>query len=309
MKTVIVDIDGTLADCEHRRHFLNKRPVDWNSFFGAMDNDPLIEPVAEILDALDNGDWNVILCSGRPDSYREVTVQWLMDHFIPYNELHMRAAGDHRSDVIVKREMLQSFRARDLDIRFVIDDRKSVVDMWRDEGLICLQAAPGFDEKQKYDSGTLHILVGPSGAGKSSYACDFLDFQYLQDGIISSDKIREDLCGDFKDQSKNDQVFAALHAIVKARIEHGLDTVVDATNIRNRDRRALRDLCDSSTKIVYHVIDRPLDEKIRDGGWRNEVMIGEQTLVERHHEIFQSNLTDILAGDNDDRVEVRDLRR
>ena len=305
MKTIICDIDGTLADCEHRRHFLNQRPVDWNGFFGAMGDDPLIEPVAEILDALDNGDWNIILCSGRPDNYREVTVQWLMDHLIPYNELHMRAASDHRSDVIVKREMLQSFRARDLDIRFVIDDRKSVVDMWRSEGLICLQAAPGFDEKQKYDSGTLHILIGPSGAGKSK----FCHVWFPCGSIVSTDDIRANLCEDFRNQSKNDQVFAALHAIVKARIEHGLDTVVDATNIRNRDRRALRDLCDSSTKIVYHVIDRPLEEKIRDGGWRNEVMFGEQTLVERHHEIMKANIKDILAGDNDDRVEVRDLRR
>jgi hypothetical protein len=37
-------------------------------------------------------------------------------------------------------------------------------------------------------------------------------------------------------------------------------------------------------------------------------MMGDKTLVERHHEIFRSNLKAILSGDGDERVTVRDLR-
>lgn len=306
MRAIICDIDGTLADCQHRRHFLQSNPVDWNRFFGAMGSDLLIEPVADLVESLYCDGYNIILCSGRPEKYRQLTEEWLDCFGVRWHELHMRMDGDHRSDIIVKREMLREFQSRDLDIRFVIDDRKSVVDMWRDEGLICLQAAPGFDEKKKYPSGTLHMLIGPSGAGKSTYYEN--NSELPVDIVVSSDAIRTELCGNFEDQSKNEQVFFALHAIVKARIENGLDTVVDATNLRNRDRRSLRDLCGVDTKIVYHIIDRPLEEKKRDGGWRNEVMIRDQTLVERHHDIFQSNLKDILAGDYDERVEVKDLR-
>ena len=173
--------------------------------------------------------------------------------------------------------------------------------MWRDEGLTCLQVAPGDFDKPKYKQGILALLVGPSGAGKSTFIKD-------SSNVISSDNLRELLSGHFKDQTKNNQVFAALHALVKTNLDHGLNVIVDATNIRNADRRKLRDLCAPDTRINYLVIDRPLEDKIRDGGWRNDVIIKGQTLIERHAEIFKNNLKDILNGDNDERVHVFDLR-
>lgn len=40
MKPVIIfDIDGTLADCEHRRYFLNETPPNWKSFNESMVTD------------------------------------------------------------------------------------------------------------------------------------------------------------------------------------------------------------------------------------------------------------------------------
>lgn len=55
--------------------------------------------------------------------------------------MRLRTDGDRRSDVIVKREMLRQFDRR--KIAFVIEDRSRIVAMWRAEGLICLQCAPG----------------------------------------------------------------------------------------------------------------------------------------------------------------------
>lgn len=301
VKTILCDIDGTLADVTHRRHFLDNG--DWKSFFEAMVDDPCILPVAEILEGMHRFDYEIILCSGRPEDYREQTENWLRENGIWYDELHMRPSGDFRSDVIIKREMLHSFRKRDLDIFFVLDDRRSVVDFWRSEGLICLQCAPGDFDKPKYKPGMLTMMVGPSGAGKTTWLTIAEPEQ-----IVSSDKIRETLCEDFKDQSKNKQVFAALHAIVKTRIEHGLHTIVDATNLRNKDRRAIRDLVPDDCKIEYIVIDRPLKDKLRDGGWRLGVNIKGKNLIEYHHDIFQSNLKAIMAGDDDPRVTVLDRR-
>lgn len=305
IKTLVCDLDGSLCNVEHRRHLL----PDWDAFFRDMDLDPVIEPVAHIVRLYaQQPDIQVVLCSGRPEEYRERTNKWLQAANISYDFLFMRKTGDMRSDVVVKKEMLQEMRRREFDILFTIDDRETVVALWRREGLVCLQAAPGDFDRPKYPPGKLLILVGPSGAGKTFYYERIMCPDYGESAYISSDELREEICGDFKDMSKNNQVFTALHNIVEARIGSGLNCVVDATNIRRRDRMALLALVPADCKIEYHVIDRPMEEKMRDAGWRAEVMSHGQPLIERHAQTFQSNLREILAGDHDSRVKVYDLR-
>lgn len=154
----------------------------------------------------------------------------------------------------------------------------------------------------------LTLLIGPSGAGKSTWA----KMTYPASWVVSSDQIRQDLCGDFKDQSRNKEVFQALHAMVETRLKCGLPTVVDATNINAKDRKAIVDIAlsvDDTFKVKYLVIDAPLEIKKASGGWRNEVMIGNKTLVEAHHERFQSALKDIMKGDGYTNVDVVKLKR
>lgn len=61
--------------------------------------------------------------------------------------------------------------------------------------------------------------------------------------------------------------------------------------------------------VEYVVIDRPLTEKLRDAGWRASVQIKGKSLIETHHERFQSALRDILRGDGFPQVRVTDERR
>jgi hypothetical protein len=178
--------------------------------------------------------------------------------------------------------------------------------MWKEEGLTVLEVDSGeWDAVPKKAPGKLFMMVGPSGAGKSTFAGK----HFAPDMVVSSDVIRERMTGDPGDQSKNAEVYAALHAIVKTRIKHGLSTVVDSTNLRARDRRAIRDVVPQDTQITYIVIDRPLTEKIRDGGWRLGVDIDGVPLMSKHARTFQSGLKHILAGDSDPRVTVEDLRK
>lgn len=317
MKAVIFDMDGTLADVSHRRVHLDGGKKDWAAWNAGMADDAPNQDVIDLFHTV-RSDWPTFIFSGRVErengnDYREITEKWLAEQGImpgDYMELWMRAEGDYRPDTVVKRQMLGELMSLGYEVAFVVDDRQSVVDMWREEGITCFQCAPGdFDlnNKSKYEPGKLTLLVGPSGAGKSTYI-ERSERPWETGRVISSDDLRRQLCGDFQDQSKNDQVFAALHAIVKARIEHGLDVVVDATNIRAKDRRALRELAPDNATIHYILINRPLEEKIRDGGWRNDVLIKGQTLIERHEEVFRMNLKDILKGDDDPRVFVTDLR-
>lgn len=150
MKAVIFDIDGTLADASHRRHFLEKSPKDWNSFYEGMDKDDAIEPVEFLLmcikDAIHFRELpvEIIFCTGRPERYREITERWLEQKLDIYNHrILMRKEGDFRADDIVKQEMLDQLKAEGFDVFLVFDDRQRVVDMWRRAGIQCCQVAPG----------------------------------------------------------------------------------------------------------------------------------------------------------------------
>lgn len=313
MKLVIFDIDGTLANLTHRLHHIKNGSRRWDEFFAEVKNDLPIHQIIELVRMVSGAGHHILLVSGRSEATREATVQWLAEHGVEYHEMYMRPDGDYRKDYIVKKEILAHIKKEfdDPEILFVVDDRSSVVKMWREEGLICLQCAEWSEEKQTdvlVKKGLLTLMVGPSGAGKSSWLNSLLPTVSMgidSTHIISSDQIRSDLCGgNFRDQTRNTEVFSALRAVVKTRIEHGLPTVVDATNIKRADRLKIVELADGHA-VRYIVIDRPLPDKLRDAGWRAEI----PGLIERHHQTFQSQLKDVLAGDNLPNVEVIDLRK
>lgn len=39
MKYIIVDLDGTLANIDHRLHYIKQNKPDWNAFYGACKDD------------------------------------------------------------------------------------------------------------------------------------------------------------------------------------------------------------------------------------------------------------------------------
>lgn len=145
MKTVIFDMDGTLADVRHRLHFLNGPKKDFEAFYGTMYHDTPNALVCELAAMYaSNNEYYLIICTGRPERYRRETKQWLLDYEIEYHGLFMRAndrLSDKDSDV--KRDMLNLIRKLWPSPILAVDDRSQVVKMWREEGLVCLQVADG----------------------------------------------------------------------------------------------------------------------------------------------------------------------
>lgn len=137
------DIDGTVADITHRRKFVEGKPKNWPAFEKTMHLD---SPVAEIINAVNilyAAEWTVYMVSGRGEQSREVTEKWLHDNGVKYHQLRMRAKGDYRADNIVKQEILNGFREEGVNPTVVFDDRNQVVEMWRENGIPCVQVAPG----------------------------------------------------------------------------------------------------------------------------------------------------------------------
>jgi hypothetical protein len=137
---IIVDIDGTLADCRHRRHFVTDGNHDWKSFFESMTEDTPIEPVIKLVEYMHlNEHANIVLVTGRPEEYRYLTERWLCDKDVYFDRLLMRKTKDYRPDYVIKEEILNELKATGFNPDLVIDDRQDVVDMWRRNGIICLQ--------------------------------------------------------------------------------------------------------------------------------------------------------------------------
>ncbi len=141
MKVVIVDLDGILADAAHRLHHLHKDRKDWRAFLIAMRMDPINPWCRALIKSMSRKGYRIAIVSGRPDDYMATAIAWLKIHDIPYDEIHLRRSGDTRDEDIVKKEIVQEHFRKE-DILFIVDDRLSVVKMWRDEGFVCLECKP-----------------------------------------------------------------------------------------------------------------------------------------------------------------------
>lgn len=139
----IFDIDGTLADTSARQHFLANGKKDWAGWFANMADDPVNDDIAQFYDYADSMGIRSIVCTGRDEAYREVTEKWLADNQINADIVYMRPLGDRRDDSVIKKEMLDDMRSKGYNPTMVFEDRDRVVKMWRENGIRCLQVAPG----------------------------------------------------------------------------------------------------------------------------------------------------------------------
>ncbi|HRK05135.1 MAG TPA: hypothetical protein PLW14_08580 [Chlorobiota bacterium] len=154
-KTIIIcDIDGTIADHSHRKHYVEpkvpeggdegaKKPrKNWVAFHAGVAMDAVHHDVRTILVLLSAApDMRVIYVSGRMERSRADTYVWLRENDFPEGDLHMRAENDFRSDDVVKEEIVDRLGLSPADVLCVLDDRDRVVAMWRRRGFRVLQVA------------------------------------------------------------------------------------------------------------------------------------------------------------------------
>jgi phosphoglycolate phosphatase-like HAD superfamily hydrolase len=143
LKAIIVDLDGTLADVEHRVEFVKQTPINWKDFNDRMIHDPIYLWCFELIHAMKDRGYKIIFITGRGEDYRSHTLNWLLKNQVQFDELYMRKPNDQREDADVKEEIYFEHVEKRFQVLFVVDDRKSVVARWRELELICLQCAWG----------------------------------------------------------------------------------------------------------------------------------------------------------------------
>ncbi len=142
-KAIICDLDGTLAEISHRQHYVRTKPKNWKAFHEGMTEDKLEVWCAELLKGMKLAQYKILLLTGRDEPYRQKTLDWLKQHHIEFDQLFMRPAQDFRLDTEVKKEIYERDIAPFYEVLFVVEDRKKVVEMWRENSVTCLQCAEG----------------------------------------------------------------------------------------------------------------------------------------------------------------------
>jgi len=143
--TVVFDIDGVLSDAAGRQRFLDGPGSDWDAFFEACGEDPLVEEVARLLELLDR-DLQVVLLTGRPLRVRPQTLAWLRRYSVRFDLLVMRDRGDYARVSVFKRRTVEELRAYGFDLRLAFEDDPSNRAMFEDEGVPCIYIHSGYYE-------------------------------------------------------------------------------------------------------------------------------------------------------------------
>jgi len=136
----IFDLDNTISDDSWRIQH-----IDWsrdNPFeryhryhllagFDAFGNQDLVRNLPE--------GTQIVVFTARPDFYAPITQEWLERNGVDYAAMLMRPTDDHTHSVDLKRRQLRKFFAmmgtKPSDVLCAYDDRKDVVQMYRDHGV------------------------------------------------------------------------------------------------------------------------------------------------------------------------------
>ena len=88
-KAIIVDLDGTLCDVEHRVHHVQGSNKNWHEFHSLLVEDGLNHWCFELMAAMSAQGYKILFVTGRGEGYREPTEAWLTRHKVNYEHLYM----------------------------------------------------------------------------------------------------------------------------------------------------------------------------------------------------------------------------
>ncbi len=143
------------------------------------------------------------------------------------------------------------------------------------------------------------VLVGAAGAGKSTLA----ERWFADAEILSSDRLRGQISGDPADQSVSRAAFAILHRQLAARLDRGATSVVDATNLDPRGRRALiRYAAAAGTPATAIVLDLPATLVLARNAGRADRVVPEAVVLRQLARLRRIMADDRLRSEGFDRV-------
>jgi len=133
---IVIDTDGTTA-----HH--NRSPYDYARCYTDTPDDNMRMLIRIVYEQGAYDNIQILGMSGRPDTWRDMTIGWYKQHKIPFDQFYMREAGDSRNDADVKQEMVDKHIRGKYNVLMWFDDRDRVVRRLRKLGIKVSQVAYG----------------------------------------------------------------------------------------------------------------------------------------------------------------------
>lgn len=143
---IIVDLDGTVCNIDHRKDFaVNK---EWDEFHSRGVHDMPHPHVVDLIRREMNSGMNLLAVTGRPETWRTKTLAWMKEHdALLFEDLLMRPNKSFDPAGIVKVQLIDEFfggHDQALEaVAYCLDDQDKIVKVLRDAGFKVHQVAEG----------------------------------------------------------------------------------------------------------------------------------------------------------------------
>lgn len=126
----VFDIDGTIANNEHRSHLLPFSDLhltsSWKDYNKACSGDSPIIPMINMMNTLAELS-TVYIMTSRSDEVEWMTLEWLQYNDIEYDSIYMRSRHDNRKDYKIKEEWLNEISDGDKSNVVIFEDNPQVI--------------------------------------------------------------------------------------------------------------------------------------------------------------------------------------
>ena len=135
---IIFDRDGTMASVAFTAPKSGAGDAAWANFNASIRFDAPVPVVVALWHSIRPGVARIMV-SGRDGAQAPAMRDWMHKNGIFPDAFFHRPAGDRRVDSVVKAQILVEKIMPRWDVRFAVDDRPQVVDMWRAHGIHVMQ--------------------------------------------------------------------------------------------------------------------------------------------------------------------------
>lgn len=143
---VCVDLDSTLCDTRHRRYLVrapdDPQPTDWREYSLACADDPPIDGPIALVRLLARA-YKIVIVSARDEAARDLTVEWLRRHEVPYDRLILYRSGVDDADIVAfKATQIRRVRDDGAEVVLMVEDAPAVATALQALGVTTLLVQP-----------------------------------------------------------------------------------------------------------------------------------------------------------------------